>query len=67
MTIRGIIFNKLVSHDGMEAKEERYLETVMDMAGHRQSERGFMVEKILDINNLYRFFIEKMGYIKVEN
>jgi hypothetical protein len=58
--IRGIIFDKLIQHNGIEAREERYVETVIGLEDKVSGEEGIGYEKILDISALYTFFIGKL-------
>ncbi|MCJ7773573.1 MAG: hypothetical protein MUP22_10635 [Desulfobacterales bacterium] len=60
--IRGIIYDKPVEHNGIEAREERYVETVVGSVGKTSREYGTDYEKILDISDLYKDFTKRLGY-----
>ena len=60
--IRGIIYDKPVQHNGIEAREECYVETVIGLEDKVSVEEGTGYEKILDISALYKFFIGKLGF-----
>ena len=60
--IRGIISDNLVQHNGIEAREERYVETVIGSADRKPDRVEMGYEKVLNITSLYTFFIGKLGY-----
>ena len=62
--LRGIISNKPVLHNGIEAREERYVETVIGAANSKAVVGSLTVEKILKISGLYTYFVGKLGYEK---
>ncbi|MBW1642748.1 MAG: hypothetical protein JRJ76_07915 [Deltaproteobacteria bacterium] len=60
--IRGIIYDKPVKHNGIKAREERYVETVIGLEDKVSIEEGAGYEKILDISALHKYFIGKLGF-----
>lgn len=58
--IRNVIFNQSVVHHGDEAREERYMEYVINSDGKEMVAKEMGYEKILDMTSLYTYFIGRL-------